>query len=97
MTYHERGGESKLSAWRDGLRFLRVILAAVAYVRVSRITGPLMPVIQDSVAEFTLLTNQFNAEFGHSTAGQFVTMAVTVCVAVHPPDGRTPVAPPRGG
>ena len=36
------------------------------------VTGPMVPVIQDSVAEFTLLTNQFNAEFGHSTAGQFV-------------------------
>ncbi len=29
--------------------------------------------IQDSVAEFQLITNQFNAEFGHSTAGQFIT------------------------
>ena len=36
------------------------------------VTGVLVPVIQDSVAEFSLLTNQFNAEFGHSTAGQFV-------------------------
>jgi len=35
------------------------------------VTGSLQPVIQDSVAEFNLLTNQFNAEFGHSTAGQF--------------------------
>lgn len=36
------------------------------------VTGPLVPVIQDAVAEFSLLTNQFNAEFGHSTAGQFI-------------------------
>jgi len=36
------------------------------------VTGPLVPVIQDSVEEFSLLTNQFNAEFGHSTAGQFI-------------------------
>jgi hypothetical protein len=35
------------------------------------ITGTLSPVIQDAVAEFNLLTNQFSAEFGHSTAGQF--------------------------
>jgi hypothetical protein len=35
------------------------------------VTGPLSPVIQDAVAEFNLLTNQFSAEFGHSTAGQF--------------------------
>jgi len=31
----------------------------------------LAPVIQDAVAEFNLLTNQFSAEYGHSTAGQF--------------------------
>jgi len=34
-------------------------------------TGPTQPVIQDSVAEFTLLTNQFSAENGHSAGGQF--------------------------
>ncbi len=34
-------------------------------------TGSLSPVIQDAVAEFNLLTNQFTAEFGHSTGGQF--------------------------
>jgi hypothetical protein len=34
-------------------------------------TGSLQPVIQDAVEEFNLLTNQFSAEFGHSTAGQF--------------------------
>jgi hypothetical protein len=28
-------------------------------------------VIQESVAEFTLLTNQFGAEYGHSAGGQF--------------------------
>ena len=36
-------------------------------------TGTLTPVIADAVQEFTLLTNQFNAEYGHSTAGQFIT------------------------
>jgi hypothetical protein len=35
------------------------------------ITGPVQPVIQDAVAEFNLITNQFSAEYGHSTAGQF--------------------------
>lgn len=35
------------------------------------VTGSLAPVIQDAVAEFNLLTNQFSAEYGHSTAGQF--------------------------
>ena len=37
------------------------------------LTGTLTPVIQEAVEEFTLLTNQFSAEFGHSTAGQFIT------------------------
>ncbi len=36
--------------------------------------GPIQPVIQESVAEFTLLTNQFSAEYGHSAAGQFNTV-----------------------
>ncbi|HET9220844.1 MAG TPA: carboxypeptidase-like regulatory domain-containing protein, partial [Terriglobia bacterium] len=36
-------------------------------------TGILTPVIAEAVQEFTLITNQFNAEYGHSTAGQFIT------------------------
>jgi hypothetical protein len=35
------------------------------------VNGPTQPVIQESVAEFTLLTNQFGAEYGHSSGGQF--------------------------
>ncbi len=37
------------------------------------VNGPTQPVIQDSVAEFTLLTNQFSAEYGHSAGGLFAT------------------------
>lgn len=37
------------------------------------VTGSLSPVIQDAIEEFTLLTNQFSAEYGHSTGGQFIT------------------------
>src|SRR5205814_10697007 len=33
--------------------------------------GPTQPVIQESVAEFTLITNQFSAEYGHTAGGQF--------------------------
>ena len=33
--------------------------------------GPTQGVIQESVAEFTLLTNQFSAEYGHSSGGIF--------------------------
>jgi len=36
------------------------------------VNGPVQPVIQDSIAEFTLLTNQFSAEYGHSAGGQFL-------------------------
>ncbi len=35
------------------------------------VSGPVQPVIQESVAEFTLLTNQFSAEYGHSAGGIF--------------------------
>lgn len=35
------------------------------------VTGPLVMVPNDTVAEFTVLQNQFTAEFGHSTGGQF--------------------------
>ncbi len=35
------------------------------------VNGPTQPVIQESVAEFTILTNQFGAEYGHSAGGQF--------------------------
>ena len=36
------------------------------------VTGPIQYVIPEAVGDFTLLTNQFNAEYGHSTAGQFI-------------------------
>jgi hypothetical protein len=35
------------------------------------VTGPNSTVIPDAVAEFSLLTNQFGAEYGHSAGGQF--------------------------
>ena len=35
------------------------------------VNGPVQPVIQESVAEFSLLTNQFSAEYGHSAGGIF--------------------------
>jgi len=38
------------------------------------VTGPQTTVIQDAVAEFTLLTNNFNAEFGAGSGGQFNTI-----------------------
>jgi len=38
------------------------------------ITGPLVFVPNDAVAEFSLLQNQFSPEFGHSSGGQFNTV-----------------------
>ncbi len=38
------------------------------------VTGPAVLVPVDSVAEFTLLQNQYSAEFGHSGGGQFNTV-----------------------
>jgi len=35
------------------------------------VTGPIVTVPNDAVAEFTLLANQFAPEFGHSSGGQF--------------------------
>ena len=35
------------------------------------VTGPNSTVIPDAVAEFNLQTNQFSAEYGHSSGGQF--------------------------
>jgi hypothetical protein len=38
------------------------------------VTGPNTAVPSESVAEFTLLQNQFQAEYGHSSGGQFNTI-----------------------
>ena len=35
------------------------------------VTGPLVTIPNDAVAEFTVLQNQFSPEYGHSTGGQF--------------------------
>ena len=35
------------------------------------VTGPLIYIPNDAVSEFTVITNQFSPEFGHSTGGQF--------------------------
>ena len=36
------------------------------------VTGPLLYVPNDAVGTFTLITNQFSPEFGHSSGGQFI-------------------------
>jgi hypothetical protein len=47
------------------------------------ITGPLVYVPTDATAEFTLLQNQYNAEFGHSTGGQFNTVVKSGTNEIH--------------
>jgi Carboxypeptidase regulatory-like domain len=41
------------------------------------LTGPLVYVPNDSVENFTLITNQFSPEFGHSSGGQFNAQVVS--------------------
>lgn len=41
------------------------------------ITGPLVYLPNDAVGQFTLITNQFSPEFGHSVGGQFNTTVLS--------------------
>jgi hypothetical protein len=41
------------------------------------VTGPLVYLPNDAVGNFTLITNQFSPEFGHSSGGQFNTTTVS--------------------
>lgn len=47
------------------------------------ITGPLVYVPTEATEQFTLLQNQFGAEFGHSTGGQFNTVVKSGTNEVH--------------
>ena len=40
-------------------------------------TGPLLYIPNDAVGNFTLITNQFSPEFGHSSGGQFNTTVIS--------------------
>jgi hypothetical protein len=41
------------------------------------VTGPLLYIPNDAVGEFSLITNQFSPEFGHSSGGQFNTNVIS--------------------
>ncbi|WP_348269844.1 carboxypeptidase regulatory-like domain-containing protein [Edaphobacter paludis] len=41
------------------------------------VTGPLVYIPNDAVGEFSLITNQFSPEFGHSSGGQFSTSVIS--------------------
>jgi len=47
------------------------------------VTGPVVTVPNDAVGEFTLLSNQFAADFGHSSGGQFNTTIKSGTNAYH--------------
>jgi hypothetical protein len=47
------------------------------------VTGPVISPPNDSVAEFTILQNQFSAEFGHSSGGQFNTVLISGTNQIH--------------
>jgi hypothetical protein len=46
-------------------------------------TGPVVSVPNDDVAEFTILENQFRAEYGHSSGGQFNTIVKSGSNSLH--------------
>lgn len=41
------------------------------------VTGPLVYIPNDAVGEFSIITNQFSPEFGHSSGGQFNTNVIS--------------------
>jgi hypothetical protein len=47
------------------------------------VTGPVARIPNDAVAEFTVLQNQFSAEFGHSSGGQFNSVMYSGTNQVH--------------
>jgi hypothetical protein len=47
------------------------------------VTGPLIYVPNDAVSNFTVMTNQFSPEFGHSTGGQFNTIVTSGTNSFH--------------
>ena len=47
------------------------------------VTGPLVYVPNDAVGEFTVVTNQFSPEFGHSAGGQFDTVVASGTNKIH--------------
>jgi carboxypeptidase family protein/TonB-dependent receptor-like protein len=47
------------------------------------VNGNLTPIIEDSVADFTVLTNQFSAEYGHSAGGIFAITTKSGTNSIH--------------
>jgi glycosyltransferase involved in cell wall biosynthesis len=90
MPYRERVGRSKLRVVRDGLRFLGVILDTAAYVRVSRLTVPLVLALSALAAMVMVAPTVFYLRharleewmfYRFAFAGTIGTMAVVVLCA----------------
>ncbi|HEU4402188.1 MAG TPA: glycosyltransferase family 2 protein, partial [Candidatus Polarisedimenticolia bacterium] len=90
MRYHERIGASKLRVLRDGLRFLNVILSAAAYIRVSRLTIPIIATLNLAAGLIMLYPTGFYLASGRleewmfyrfAFAGMLGTIAVTALCA----------------
>ena len=90
IPYAERVGRSKLRVFRDGFRFLAVILSAASYVSVSRITLPLVAALVAVSATLALPLTLFYAEhrrledwmlYRFLLAGMLGTMAAIVLCA----------------
>ncbi|HUA63809.1 MAG TPA: TonB-dependent receptor [Verrucomicrobiae bacterium] len=47
------------------------------------VTGPVVSIPNDDVAEFSILANQFRAEYGHSSGGQFNTIVKSGTNTLH--------------
>jgi hypothetical protein len=47
------------------------------------VTGPLVTIPNDAISEFSVLQNQFSAEFGHSSGGQFNSVVKSGTNAIH--------------
>lgn len=47
------------------------------------VTGPLLTIPNDAVSDFSLITNQFSPEFGHSSGGQFNTNVISGTNQIH--------------
>lgn len=76
MPYAERVGRSKLKVMRDGLRFLRVIVTAAAFVKVSRLTVPLMLLLVTIAAAVMAAPSAFYLAHGRLEEWMFYRFAL---------------------
>jgi len=81
MPYEERIGRSKLAVVRDGLRFLGVIFSAVAYIRASRLTGPVVALLAVAAAALIARPLLFYAAQGRLEEWMFYRIALALTLS----------------